>query len=428
MPESTPESTHAQPLVSIGVPVYNGGAQLVQALESVLSQDYPHFEVVICDNASTDDTEATCRRFAQADPRVRYIRHRENLGVLPNYEFSLSASRGQYFTWLAHDDMFSDPRYLNTVVGYMEAHPEVAGCTTGFAVVGDPSHVTATTNLLQEIAAERPWPEARAELFRMPQTYVYLATYCLFRRELLAGLPIRPMTARGHSVASWEMPFLTGVAARGKIVSIPGVMRTYHVSGTSVGHRIHHVVAPFDLFVLGVTLRLTLVRLGWRLPVPLGERLSLLRLTLGNLLRMSPRTPYDYPQVLYTLEEEIRGFRAVAEERGALIVSLQEEIEKRAEIVRGLGESLREAAAETPLAPSAIPPARPRPRRLARRFLTDYFQPPAPWQVEAGRMLEEELRALRQVCNEQLPVIEALHAQAGRLLDEIDAPRPAPTG
>jgi glycosyltransferase involved in cell wall biosynthesis len=66
------------PLVSIGVPAYNGAQHLAEALESARSQDYPNLEIIIVDDASTDKTEAICRRFAAIDPRIRYIRSPRN--------------------------------------------------------------------------------------------------------------------------------------------------------------------------------------------------------------------------------------------------------------------------------------------------------------------------------------------------------------
>src|SRR5918993_5298269 len=61
------------PLVSIGVPVYNGERFLARTLQSLLAQTYTNLEIIICDNASTDGTEAICREFAARDSRIRYL-------------------------------------------------------------------------------------------------------------------------------------------------------------------------------------------------------------------------------------------------------------------------------------------------------------------------------------------------------------------
>jgi len=93
----------SSPLVSIGFPVYNGETSLRKAMDSVLAQDFGDFEVVVCDNASTDGTEAICREYAQRDARVRYIRNETNIGVSPNHNRVFELSRGKYFAWMAHD-------------------------------------------------------------------------------------------------------------------------------------------------------------------------------------------------------------------------------------------------------------------------------------------------------------------------------------
>lgn len=58
------------PRVSIGLPVYNGERYIGRAIESVLAQTYPHWQLIICDNASSDKTGAICRRFAQENAQI----------------------------------------------------------------------------------------------------------------------------------------------------------------------------------------------------------------------------------------------------------------------------------------------------------------------------------------------------------------------
>ena len=75
------------PLISVGMPVYNGEAYLRDALDSLLSQTFRDFELIISDNASLDTTEAICREYAGSDSRIRYIRQTENLGAAANFQF-----------------------------------------------------------------------------------------------------------------------------------------------------------------------------------------------------------------------------------------------------------------------------------------------------------------------------------------------------
>lgn len=92
------------PLISIGMPVYNGERFVRQALESILIQDYGNFELIISDNASTDSTSKICQRYADRDARIRYVRNETNLGASPNHKRVFEMGRGDYFKWAAHDD------------------------------------------------------------------------------------------------------------------------------------------------------------------------------------------------------------------------------------------------------------------------------------------------------------------------------------
>ncbi len=98
-----------EPLVSIGMPVYNGERFLREAIESLLGQDYRNLELVICDNDSTDGTAAICQEFARRDPRVGYRRHQANVGMLENFNRAFRASAGEFFMWAGdHDNRRQD--------------------------------------------------------------------------------------------------------------------------------------------------------------------------------------------------------------------------------------------------------------------------------------------------------------------------------
>lgn len=92
------------PRVSIGLPVFNGADFLRLSIESILAQDFLDLELIIADNASTDDTESICREMAAQDCRIRYYRNEVNLGAARNYNKVFELSRGEYFKWAAHDD------------------------------------------------------------------------------------------------------------------------------------------------------------------------------------------------------------------------------------------------------------------------------------------------------------------------------------
>ncbi len=112
----------SNPKVSVGVPVYNGEKYVRQALDSLLAQDFDDFEIVICDNASTDGTAEICQSYAAKDPRIRYFRNESNIGASPNYSRTFELARGQYFKWCAHDDR-CHPNFLSRCVAVLDAAP-----------------------------------------------------------------------------------------------------------------------------------------------------------------------------------------------------------------------------------------------------------------------------------------------------------------
>ncbi len=95
------------PRISIGLPVFNGERYLDQTLQSILGQDYGDFELIVSDNASTDETIGIVERWAMTDPRVKLHRNRENLGGAANFNKVLELAEGDLFKWAGHDDLLA---------------------------------------------------------------------------------------------------------------------------------------------------------------------------------------------------------------------------------------------------------------------------------------------------------------------------------
>ena len=111
------------PRVSIGMPVFNGEAFLPQAIACLLAQTFTDFELIISDNASTDDTGKIAQAFASQDSRIIYLRNSENIGVFKNYNQVFEASRGEFFMWAAHDDLW-EPEFIEELLGLLEKSPD----------------------------------------------------------------------------------------------------------------------------------------------------------------------------------------------------------------------------------------------------------------------------------------------------------------
>jgi glycosyltransferase involved in cell wall biosynthesis len=130
--------THAEaaPAVSICLPVYNGENYVAVAIESILAQTLTDFELIISDNASTDRTEEICRKFAAADPRIRYHRNERNVGGARNQAIAIQLSRGRYVRLSAHDDRIA-PTHLEECVAVLEKRPDVVIAFTRTIVIDE---------------------------------------------------------------------------------------------------------------------------------------------------------------------------------------------------------------------------------------------------------------------------------------------------
>jgi glycosyltransferase involved in cell wall biosynthesis len=112
---ATPSKITKVPQVSIGMPVYNGAKFIREALNSLLMQTFANFELIISDNASTDETETICREYAAKDERIRYVRQAYNLGPVTNFEFVLNEAVCEFFMWAAADDVW-DKRWIDALL------------------------------------------------------------------------------------------------------------------------------------------------------------------------------------------------------------------------------------------------------------------------------------------------------------------------
>jgi glycosyltransferase involved in cell wall biosynthesis len=123
-PVTAAPAARKAPVVTLGMPIYNGAQYLEASLDSLLAQTFGDFEIVISDNGSTDGTEEICRRYAASDARIRYVRHDVNRGAAWNHNFIICEARGRFFRWHHADDL-CDPRHLESCVAALESDPAV---------------------------------------------------------------------------------------------------------------------------------------------------------------------------------------------------------------------------------------------------------------------------------------------------------------
>lgn len=125
-----------QPLVTVGIPVYNDAEYVATAIGDILAQTYPHLEIIVSDNFSIDGTEGICRGFANEDMRIRYIRQTRNIGPHENFKYLRGHASGKYFMWAASDDRWH-PEFIERLVASLECDPKASVAFCPFSEIDD---------------------------------------------------------------------------------------------------------------------------------------------------------------------------------------------------------------------------------------------------------------------------------------------------
>src|SRR5215510_10892507 len=115
--------------VTIGIPTFNRATLLRESMASVLSQSYPDFRLLVCDNASDDGTPETVASFN--DSRIDYVRSDQNIGMNPNYNRVIELATTEFLLVLPDDDLLY-PDHLRATVEVLEHHPRVGVVHTAF--------------------------------------------------------------------------------------------------------------------------------------------------------------------------------------------------------------------------------------------------------------------------------------------------------
>lgn len=225
------------PLVSVGLPVYNGERFVDGALWSLRGQDYPFIEIVISDNASTDRTPDICLEHARHDKRIRFIRSGENLGAAWNFNRVFQLSSGQYFMWAAHDDLW-EPSCVRRCVEVLQADPAVALChpssqpmTDEGRLVGEPYLGDAFINDGSDVRGR--W---RASISKKS---LHAAIYGVIRRSMMEK--VRPLQV----CLGADAVFIAELSLRGKIVNVPESLSLKRVPESLVDYRSHQQMLEY---------------------------------------------------------------------------------------------------------------------------------------------------------------------------------------
>jgi glycosyltransferase involved in cell wall biosynthesis len=133
-------------LISVPIPVYNAGKYLNQSINSILNQSYEHFEIIICDDGSNDNSRLIIESFL--DPRVKVFHNDENIGVLKTRNKLFEYCKGDYIAFQDADD-FSHPERLKVQLEAFMRDPDLMLCGTNFSYINKKSRVFYNENVVE---------------------------------------------------------------------------------------------------------------------------------------------------------------------------------------------------------------------------------------------------------------------------------------
>lgn len=204
-------------LVSIGLPVRNAGSRVADVVRSVLAQDHDNLELLISDNASTDDTEEVCRELAKSDSRIAYHRQAHNIGLMNNFVYAMRTAKGTYFRWIGDDDRL-EPAFVARCLDAFEADPRLLLVTTGISYAGPEGSAESAAYTGTELASDDP-VDRFAEMLRLLNASHLMIDplYGMTRRETAAAIPRRNMLRE-------DEVFATKLALAGPWRHVPEVL------------------------------------------------------------------------------------------------------------------------------------------------------------------------------------------------------------
>jgi len=214
------------PLISVAIITYNSENFITQAIDSVLSQDYPNIEVIISDDASTDNTHTVLKKYQQKHPhKIKLLLATKNQGVTNNWFKCIQACSGKYIACLAGDDEFL-PKKISKQVEIMENDPNIALCYTDASVY----HVQSQKELYH--LADKA-PTKSGDIQTALEDSIYYSPTTMFRNDLTPKENLFSGIRHATDLAFYKEIMIRS-APNGKIHYLPETLYVYKKHDTNI--------------------------------------------------------------------------------------------------------------------------------------------------------------------------------------------------
>lgn len=220
----TPDNTTR---VTVGVPTFNRSSLLRQTVESILRQSYTNFRLLICDNASEDDTKGLVASFA--DPRVDYVRSDQNLGMLRNLNRVIDLATTDYLAVVPDDDLLY-PDHLRLAVDVLDRNPNVGVVHTAFDVIDYAGRVVEKHKVLLPVESDITIESSEEFLARgMQSRWLLHWGSALFRRSAL----VQAGGLREEDMPLADVPLLLRIGRSWDVACLSAPLAAFRVHGES---------------------------------------------------------------------------------------------------------------------------------------------------------------------------------------------------
>lgn len=212
-----------KPRVSIIMGVYNSETTLPQCIESILGQTYTNWELIMCDDCSTDSSLGIMEQYARQDSRIIIIKNEKNMKLAATLNHCLSVARGEYIARMDADDICMSERLSKQVI-FLDEHNQ-------YDVVGCAAKVYNGKSVI-EIRACKEVPVKQDMIHGVP----YIHPSIMMRKSTydeLGGYTVLPRTVRGQDLDLWFRFYANGHC--GYNIQIPLIQ--YHESEKDLRRR-----------------------------------------------------------------------------------------------------------------------------------------------------------------------------------------------